>query len=205
MQHTCAGIILSGGLNSRMGGRDKARLELGGRSFVDRILTTIDRCFKELLLVTREPDLYRYLPVTIVEDIFNIRTPLTGIHAGLVNMEADYGFCTSCDTPFLKTALVRILVSNIDVHHDIVVPSVGTYFQPLCAVYSKRCIPFIEDQLRRGEVKTDGIFKALKVKKVPYEHLQKVDPKLTSFYNVNTPEDLLSAKTILSRTEQIQI
>ena len=203
MQPTCAGIILSGGLNSRMGGRDKARLELGGRSFIDRILTAIDRCFKELLLVTREPDLYRNLPVTIVEDIFNIRTPLTGIHAGLVNMDADYGFCTSCDTPLLKTALVRILVSNIDVHHDIVVPSVGTYFQPLCAVYSKRCIPFIEDQLRRGEVKTDGIFKALKVKKVPYEQLQKVDPKLTSFYNVNTPEDFISAKTIFSRREHI--
>jgi len=30
----------------------------------------------------------------------------------------------------------------------------------------------------------------LKVKKVDYEQLQRVDPQLKSFINVNTPEDL---------------
>ena len=176
-----------------MGGRNKALLELGGRSFIDRILTAIGGCFKELLLVTRQPELYNDLPVRIVEDIFNIRTPLTGLHAGLVNMDADYGFCTSCDTPLLKTELVHMLVNEIDVYSDIIVPGSGSYYQPLCAVYSKRTIPYIEDSLENCDIKTDGIYETLRVKRIPYQRLRAVDPKLDSFFNVNMPEDLQTA------------
>ena len=190
MPTICAGIILSGGLNSRMGGHNKAFLELGGRSFFDRILSVLEECFDQLLLVTKQPQFYANQPIRIVEDIFSLRTPLTGIHAGLVSMATDYGFVTSCDTPLLKTELVRLLVSEIDVDVDIVAPASGSYFQPLCAVYSKRCIPFIEDRLGRGDVKTDSMYETLKVKRIPYAQLQVVDPKLESFFNINTPEDL---------------
>jgi molybdopterin-guanine dinucleotide biosynthesis protein A len=193
MQTTCAAIILSGGLNTRMGGRNKALIELGGRSFIARILTALEGSFNQVLLVTRQPELYRSQSVRIVEDIFNLRTPLTGIHSGLVNMTADYGFVTSCDTPLLKSELVHLLVSEIETDLDIVVPSSGSHFQPLCAVYSKRCIPFIEDRLGRGDVKTDSIYESLRVKKIPYQRLRAVDPKLDSFFNVNTPDDLQTA------------
>ena len=197
MKKICTGIILSGGLNSRMGGRNKALLELGGRSFLSRIVTALEKCFDQLLLVTRQPQCYLDYPVQVVEDIFTLRTPLSGIHAGLLSMDTDYGFCISCDTPLLKTELVQILISEIDINFDIVVPSSGSYFQPLCTVYSKRCVPIIEDQLQRGYIKTDGIYDRLRVKKIPYHRLQKGDPQLASFFNVNTPEDLLTAEKIL--------
>ena len=202
MQTTCAAIILSGGLNTRMGGRNKALIELGGRSFIARILTALEGSFNQILLVTRQPELYRSQSVRIVEDIFNLRTPLTGIHSGLVNMTADYGFVTSCDTPLLKSELVRLLVAEIDTDFDIVVPSSGSHFQPLCAVYSKRCIPFIEDRLGRGDVKTDSMYETLKVKRIPYEQLQVVDPKLESFFNINTPEDLKFANQTAQNRER---
>jgi molybdopterin-guanine dinucleotide biosynthesis protein A len=96
-----------------------------------------------------------------------------------------------------------MLVNKIDNLSDIVVPASGTYFQPLCAVYSKRTIPYIEGSLSKGDIKTDRIYEKLRVKKVPYISLQTVDPELESFFNVNTPEDLESAKTILSRREKI--
>ena len=197
MKQICAGIILAGGLNSRMGGRNKALIELGGRSFLSRIVTALESCFEQLLLVTRQPQCYLDYSVRVVEDIFTVRTPLSGIHAGLLSMDSDYGFCTSCDTPLLKTELVQILISEIDIDFDIVVPSSGSYFQPLCAVYSKRCIPIIEDQLQRGDVKTDRIYDRLRVKKIPYHRLHEGDPQLASFFNVNTPEDLLTAVKLL--------
>lgn len=190
MQKNCSGIILSGGRNRRMGGRNKALLEIGGRSFLERIVTALEDCFDQILLVTRQPQFYRSYPVRIYEDILRIRTPLAGIHAGLVHMNTDYGFCTSCDTPLLKSELVRILIHEIDATYDIIVPSFGTYYQPLCAVYAKHCIPIIEERLKRGDVKADGIYEQLRVKKIPYEHLQRADPQLISFFNVNTPADL---------------
>ena len=82
--------------------------------------------------------------------------------------------------------------------YDIIVPSSGSYYQPLCEVYSKRCIPIIESYLKNGNVKTDGIYELLKVKKIDYEQLQRVDPQLKSFINVNTPEDLRIVRQILN-------
>lgn len=148
MQTTCAGILLSGGLNSRMGGRNKAFLELGGRLFIDRIIRVLEGCCDQVLLVTRQPELYGGNPVMLVKDIFDLSTPLSGIHAGLVDMATDYGFVTGCDTPLLKTELVRLLIGEIDTAFDIVVPSSGSYFQPLCAVFKEMC------SVHRGSVGT---------------------------------------------------
>ena len=197
MNIPCAGIILSGGLNTRMGGRNKAFIRLGGKYFLDRVYDAIPASFTECLLVTREPELYSRWDLRIVEDILSVRSALTGIHAGLVNTKAEYAFCTSCDTPLLKKETIRVLIDAIEPGYDVIVPAAGSYFQPLCAVYSKRCVPFIEDQLRRGNLKTDHLFDKIKLKKIPYERFEAFDPGLHSFFNVNTVEDLRRANQLI--------
>ena len=193
MSANCVGIILAGGLNTRMGGRNKAFLRLGDRLFLDCILHALSGCIDKLLLATREPEVYAQWGLETVRDLFDIRSPLAGIHAGLVHMQADYAFCTSCDSPLLHSEVVRILVDSIRCEDDVIVPASGTYFQPLCAVYSKRCIPLIEEQLERGDRKTDHLFERVTVRRIPYRLIRTVDPYLRSFFNVNTPADLEAA------------
>ena len=202
MKKTCAGIILSGGQNIRMGGRNKAFLRLGGRYFLDWIIDTLSNACFELLLATREPALYREWRLKIVEDILQASSPLTGLHAGLVNMQADYAFCTSCDTPLLRSEVVQVLIDEIESGYDVIVPASGTYYQPMCAVYSRRCIPFIEKQLNLGELKTDHLYEKIILKEIPYERFEAIDPDLKSFFNLNTPEDLNLANRLLKQTEQ---
>jgi molybdopterin-guanine dinucleotide biosynthesis protein A len=197
MNIPCAGIILSGGLNARMGGRNKAFLHLDGKPFLGRIYDTLPTSFIECLLVTREPGLYSKWNLKIVEDILSVRSPLTGIHAGLVNTKAEYAFCTSCDTPLLKKETIRVLINAIESGDDVIVPASGSYFQPLCAVYSKRCVPFIEEQLHQGDLKADHLFDKIKLKKIPYERFEAFDPGLNSFFNVNTMEDLHRANQLI--------
>lgn len=204
MDKNCSGIVLSGGLNRRMGGRNKALLKIGGRRFLERIVTALNDCVDRILLVTRQPQYYRTYPLRVFKDILRVRTPLAGIHSGLVHMHTDYGFCTSCDTPLLKSELVRILIDEIDPAFDIIVPSSGSYYQPLCAVYSKRCIPVIENHLERGDVKADGIYKQLQIKKIPYNRFQAADPQLISFFNVNTPKDLQTAANFVYTEERFR-
>ena len=72
----------------------------------------------------------------------------------------------------------------------------------MCAVYSKRCIPFIERQLNSGDLKADHLYEQIKLKKVPYERLETIDPELKSFFNVNTPEDIRVADRLLKNAEQ---
>jgi molybdopterin-guanine dinucleotide biosynthesis protein A len=193
----CSGVVLTGGLNTRMEGQNKALLQIKGKSFLDIIVDALSCCFNECLVVTREPARYPYRRLTLVEDIFTVRTPLAGIHAALVNMKSDYAFCTSCDVPLLKPDVIRILINEIEPGIDVVVPASEEYYQPLCAVYSKRCVPFIEDQLRQGDLKTDHLFDKITLKKIPYEHFEAFDPDLHSFFNVNTKADLYRANQLI--------
>ena len=199
MTVTCSGIILSGGLNSRMKGKNKAYLKIDGSRFLDRVADTLRECFNEILLVTKDPAAYTRVKkdIKIIKDISDIHSPLSGIHAGLSNMDADYAFCIGCDTPFLKKEVVEILIHEIEPWADVVVPFSGTYFQPLCAVYSKRCAPFIEGQLGENDLKVDNLFAKVKIRTIPYETFQKVDEDLISFFNVNSPEDLEYAEKLL--------
>ena len=192
----CAGIILAGGRNIRMDGQPKGRLRIAGKSFLDRIAAAVGTCTGELILVTRDPEHYVDWPFRIVEDVFQVRSPLSGIHAGLLHMDAEVAFVSSCDTPFLHPAVVRMLIDQTDDTSDIVVPASGTYFQPLCAVYSRVCVRLIERQLSRGDPKVDHLFDEARVKSIAYEQLQSVDPQLNSFFNVNTPSDLAAAVTM---------
>jgi molybdopterin-guanine dinucleotide biosynthesis protein A len=147
-----------------------------------------------MLLVTREPHLYAGRNFRVVSDILTARSALTGIHAGLVHMQADYGLCVGCDTPLIKKDVLRMLMEATDPETDIVVPASGTYFQPLCATYAKRCAPVIEDQLQGGDFKIAHLFTRMRVKKVPYAQFRTVDDKLVSFFNINTQEDLRRAQ-----------
>lgn len=183
----CCGVILAGGLNTRMAGRNKAFLEVGGQSILNRLLKSLQACFDEILLVTRQPELYRGYPVRVVEDIYPYRSSLTGIHAGLVNAKAQYTFVVPCDAPFLQPDLIRLLIDQIQPSLDIVVPYFNNHFEPLCSIYSKRCLPAIKSQLDHEDYKIINIFDRMRTKKVSARELKQADPQMLSFYNVNTP------------------
>jgi len=196
MSPTCSAAILTGGLNTRMQGRNKAFMQLGGRRFLARVLDTVSACLDDCLIVTRQTGLYREWPVKIVADRLAVRSPLAGIHAGLLSMRSEFALVTSCDTPFLKKAVVKRLLAALEPDVDVIVPASGTFFQPLCALYSRRCAPVIEEILGLGEVKVDRLYARVRVKRVAYRHFEAVDPELLSFFNVNTPGDLETAREL---------
>ena len=183
----CCAAILAGGLNTRMKGQNKAFLDVGGDSILNRMLNSLQACFEEIMLVTRQPELYSGYPVRIVEDIYRSRSSLTGVHAGLVYAKAVYTFVVPCDTPFLQPDLIRLLLDQLTQAPDIVVPYFDNHFQPLCSIYSKRCLPAIESQLDREDYKIINLFDQMRVKTVSAENLKQADPQMLSFYNVNTP------------------
>jgi molybdopterin-guanine dinucleotide biosynthesis protein A len=196
-KNECCAVILAGGLSTRMAGRNKAFLDVGGQSILDRLLKSLQSCFSEIVLVTRQPELYSRYPVRIVEDLYSYRSSLTGIHAGLVHAKAPYAFVVPCDTPFLQPALIRLMLQQIEPFLDIVVPYYDNYFQPLCSIYSKRCLKAIESQLDRQDYKIIHIYDRMRTKKVPFRKLKQVDPNMLSFYNINTPADYEACRNLI--------
>jgi molybdopterin-guanine dinucleotide biosynthesis protein A len=198
MRYPCSGVILSGGLNTRMGGQNKAFLSVGNQRILDRLYNTFQGLFQELILVTNDPLQYLSWDMMIVSDLFSVRSSLTGIHAGLFHCSQPHVFVAACDTPFLKKTLITALLDELEPKWDVIIPVTEEGPQPLSAIYSKRCIKPIEHQLRHGEPKIVNFFSKVKVKEVPEERLRTADPELISFFNINTPEDLAASEKLLA-------
>jgi molybdopterin-guanine dinucleotide biosynthesis protein A len=180
-----------------MGGKNKAFLPLGGQTILDRLYDALQGVFTEVLLVTKDPLQYLSWDLTIVTDLFPTRSSLTGIHAGLFHASAPHAFITACDTPFLKAELITALLEELEPRWDVIIPVTEQGNQPLCAIYSKRCIKPIESQLKNQDPKIVNFFPKVRVKEIPEERLRQADPDLASFFNINTPEDLTACEKML--------
>ena len=110
------GVILAGGLATRMGGGDKGLLALGGQSLLSRV---IDRLAPQVagLALNANGDATRFaevgLPV-VADTIEGFAGPLAGVLAGL-DWAAEQGaqaiVTAAADTPFFPTDLVARLMA----------------------------------------------------------------------------------------------
>jgi len=187
----CTGIILAGGLNTRFGGANKALVPIAGKPILDHLLETFANRFDEIIVVTNTPGQFIDWDLTLVSDVYDVRSSLTGLHAGLFYSRNAESFITACDTPLLRGALLDLLLESREDQTDVVIPETPNGLEPLCAIYSRRCLPAIENRLQRGDYRIRGFFPSVKVKRLGASTLQRVDPDLHSFANVNTPEDLI--------------
>ena len=194
MPYPCTGVILSGGLNTRFNGQNKAFIDVGGRRILDRLYDIFSSLFSEIILVTNDPPQFTEWDLMIVTDIFQVRSSLTGIHAGLFYAKNPFAFFSACDTPFLKKDLVNVLLENIDNKKDVIMPETTAGMEPLCAIYSKRCLNAAEHHIRQKKFKIQRALGSLRFKKIPEDLLRSKDPELSSFFNINTPEDLITAQ-----------
>jgi molybdenum cofactor guanylyltransferase len=192
------GIILAGGLNKRMAGKNKALLSVGDHSIVERQINLFHELFDQVIVVTNHLSEFATWGVTLVSDLLPIRSSLTGIHAGLFYARSSHAFISACDMPFLKREMIELLFRGFEERWDVVVPVTQEGYQPLCAIYSKRCIKPIEERLGRSDLKISKLFLKLKTKKVPEESLRSVDQDLISFFNINTVEDLSLSRKMVS-------
>ena len=186
----CSGIILAGGLSSRFGGRNKALIEWKGRPLLAHIRQAFGDLFQEIILVTNAPGAFAAWDMTLVTDLFAERSSLTGIHAELFYANHPLAFVTACDTPLLQPALIRMLLDAARDDIDVVIPKTEKGLEPLCAVYSQRCLEPITHRLRQGDYRIRSCFRKARVRHVPEPQLRRCDPDLRSFYNINTSEDL---------------
>ncbi len=190
MKPSCSGAILAGGLSSRFQGRNKAFFELNGRRVIDPIIEVFQKVFDDIIIVTNTPLAYLDYDVTLVSDIFSVRSSLTGIHAGLLYAQNPYVFVAACDTPFIREEMIHLIVSNIHPDAAAVMPETPSGTEPLLAAYARSALSAIEWHLEREKFKIKRVFKKMRVVKIPEEKVLAVDPDLKSFFNINTAADL---------------
>ncbi|GBF34209.1 molybdopterin-guanine dinucleotide biosynthesis protein MobA [Desulfocucumis palustris] len=190
--NSVTGVVLAGGKSGRMG-TDKAVLNIGGRSMLDRVMHELFRLFDQVLLVTGEADQRGYPGVRVIRDIYPGCGPLGGIHAGLKAAGTPYIFVTGCDMPFVRAELMACLLDHAP-GYDLVIPRKGEYVEPLFAVYGKGCIGPAENMLREKKYNIRGFFPEVRVKYIDRKEMEQCAGSDRCFINVNTPEELAEAR-----------
>ena len=94
--------------------------------------------------------------------------------------------------------MIQLVVQELEPEWDVIVPVTREGYQPLCAVYSKRCLKVIEEQFKKGDMKISKLFSKVKVRKIAEETLKQIDPDLISFFNINNQTDLTLFKKMRS-------
>ena len=182
------GIILSGGKNIRMG-VNKAFLQIGQRTIIERTAELFNQLFGQVILVTKDPLDYSHLNLEIAVDLFPRGGALVGIYTGLFYASHSSCFIAACDMPFLNPAVIHYMV-DLGENYDVVIPSLEDGYHPTHALYSRRCINHIEHLIEKKNYKITDFFQKVRVREVTPAEIKPLDPDMDSFLNINTPEDL---------------
>ncbi|MFO8034132.1 MAG: molybdenum cofactor guanylyltransferase [Candidatus Bipolaricaulota bacterium] len=179
-------IILAGGASKRMG-RPKHLLPVAGGTLIEAVYGSLCRGFRETVVVGGVgplPGGARRVP-----DGRGPRSPLLGIYSGLVSCHTELAYVVACDMPLVRRELVeRVLAAAGGV--DVAVPMARGHHEPLCAAYRRTALPLMRRALSREELKITALYERLDIRRVPEPVVRAADPKLQSFVNLNTPQDI---------------
>lgn len=195
------GVILAGGQSRRMG-TDKALLELQGKPLIQWAVEALSKVCDHVLIVTNSPSQYSFLGVEMVGDLLLGRGALAGIHAGLFFCKGERAFVAGCDMPLLSPDLIQHM-ARLPGQWDVVVPKVGEFLEPLHALYSKRCLGFLERLLMGGARRILDLYPLVRVRVFQEKEMRHLDPDLRSLMNVNTPEDLELLRSLVIQTAPV--
>jgi molybdopterin-guanine dinucleotide biosynthesis protein A len=193
-------VILAGGHGSRLGGVNKALLEVGGRQIVERTLASIRPLVAHVTLVVNDDSL---APLNL--PLFHDPEPHAGVLpallTGLRASAAELCLVTASDMPFVNSALVDHLFSAC-ASFDVCLPYTDGRAEPMFAVYRREpCIKAIAGALARGQMRMIAFLDSLRVARLEEPELREYDPELLSFFNVNEPQDLIKAQEIAARVD----
>lgn len=192
-----SGIVLAGGRSTRFGGEEKSLKQVRGKHMICRVIEALQGAVDEIVISVRDERqrdlLYPFISgydfgYDEVRDI----GPLAGVSACLKKVSGDYVFITACDMPFINTKAVDLLFEKAE-GHDAAVPRHDSgLIEPLHAVYRRDAmLSAVEASVRAGERRISAPLGNLKdVVYVPVSDIQKVDPELNTFLNINRAEDM---------------
>jgi molybdenum cofactor guanylyltransferase len=192
---TVAAAIIAGGRGQRLGGVDKSALVIGGKTILDRQLAVLGPLFSRVLLVRAglAPGSSIAAPssVTVVHDRFPGKGPLAGIDAALAALVPgeDAVVCVGSDMPFLRPALLA-QVRDTAPEAIAVVPRRAGRAEPLLARYGRAFTGPLAHALATGALAVRDLLAQQSTHWLDEATTRAADPKLRSFENVNTPEDL---------------
>ena len=202
-QNKVVGCVLCGGKSQRMGGFDKALLDLNGTTLLEHVVTRLHGQVMQSVLSVNEPGaLHENLGLPMLPDELSGHLgPLAGVHAALRwarknTPDISEVVTVAVDTPFFPIGLVDTLVARRDVYADCpIICSSGGRDHFAFGLWPVNLAEPLKKYLLSGGRSIKGFFKDHPQVIVEFEPQNAVDP----FFNINTPEDLPVALEYLAQ------
>lgn len=185
-------IVLAGGRSRRMGA-DKRRLEIDGRSLLERAVGAAAAVADDVVVVQRADDRAPVPPgAREAIDARASEGPLVGLEAGLAAARAEVCLVLAADHPALAPALLDALADALeaDAALDAVVCDDGERPQPLLAAYRRRVLAQVTALLDAGGRAPMGLLDEVSHRRLAPAQWRAHDPGGRSLADVDTPQDL---------------
>ncbi|HZO46670.1 MAG TPA: molybdenum cofactor guanylyltransferase MobA [Xanthobacteraceae bacterium] len=197
------GLILAGGLARRMGGGDKARIVIGGKTILDRVLATMTpQCGRLIINANGDPARFADTGLPVVTDsVPDFAGPLAGILAGLDWAAAHAPDVTDLasvpgDCPFLPSDLVpRLAQARAEAKTPLACARSGEWRHPVVALWPVALREDLRQALMVEGLHKIEIWTARHGVAIADWPIEPVDP----FFNVNTPEDVAAAERVAAQ------
>lgn len=191
---TFTAAILAGGQARRLGGADKGALSIGTQSILDRQLTLLRGLTPHILIVSNDAARFRRVGVPVVADRMPGIGALGGLHTALAEAPTEQVMVVACDMPFITAPLVGLLLA-VRGDADAAMPRDAHGRHPLCACYARRIAGHLEACIDGGMRRVLDAVASLSVREVSADELSRIDPAGRVLMNVNTPHDVMRART----------
>jgi molybdopterin-guanine dinucleotide biosynthesis protein A len=191
------GAILAGGRSRRLGGRNKAALQLpppGGASVLDRQLARLRRVVDRTIIIANDAEAFAAAGVPVIPDLRPDEGALGALHTAVHSAQTDRTLVIACDMSFVSERLLAYLV-EAGRAVDIAIPRTARGYEPLCATYSRRTAGELlrligEKRFKLSEV---ALIAGLTVREIGPDELKPFGPADVLFFNINTPDDYARA------------
>lgn len=195
MRSDTSGVVLAGGLATRMGGGDKPLRHLGGRPLLDHVLDRLRPQVAGLALnANGDPARFAAWNLPVWPDTLPGNPgPLAGILAAMEASPTPWVVTVPGDSPFLPRDLVaRLHAAREDAGVPLACAGSGGWAHPPIALWRADLAPALRAAIAGGERKIDRWTATIGVARADWP-----DTPHDPFFNANTPEELAEAEAIL--------
>ncbi len=205
-----AGFVLAGGRSSRMG-RDKALLELGGKTLAARSVELLQSAGLSAQFAGSRSELGEI--ATVIPDDTPDQGPLSGICSALGSSEAELAVFIPVDLPFLPASSLQFLVSHAQTTGKAVTLfSANGFPQTFPVALHRKALPILRGELDAGRLGCFAAFRAAatalneSVSIIPVEYAVQSGhvthphafPPHKWFINLNVPADLERSRSAIA-------
>lgn len=199
-------VVVAGGISKRFG-QDKGSIKLAEKPLVLHVLDKLTAVVDEVVVVvSSEMQERKFAEIIkqkarIVIDKTYVQSPLNGALTGFKTIQSEYTLLLACDTPFLSSKILNFVL-DVCINKNAAIPRwPNDDIEPLHAAYhAETAAKAAEIALENGKLDMRSMIENMQnIRYISTIVLREFDPKLTTFFNINTPNDLEKAEAMIKR------